>query len=119
MLVVFRVPASLSGMTTGEFGRISFVFETLCSADCELYFMMVCLWFRGTAVNIYSQLTVVAPPAGREQEEHHGGGVLGGQQRQTVVHTQPDQERLCHLHMGLSEDQPRCGREWKHKNIHQ
>uniref|UniRef100_A0A3P9KG89 MRH domain-containing protein n=1 Tax=Oryzias latipes TaxID=8090 RepID=A0A3P9KG89_ORYLA len=36
----FKVPASLSGMTGGEFGRISFVFETLCSADCELYFMM-------------------------------------------------------------------------------
>uniref|UniRef100_A0A8C5FYW2 UPF0577 protein KIAA1324-like n=1 Tax=Gouania willdenowi TaxID=441366 RepID=A0A8C5FYW2_GOUWI len=37
----FRVPASLSGMTGGEFGRITFVFETICSADCELYFMMV------------------------------------------------------------------------------
>lgn len=28
-------------MTTGEFGRITFEFETICSADCELYFMMV------------------------------------------------------------------------------
>lgn len=37
----FRVPASLSGMTGGEFGKITFVFETICSADCELYFMMV------------------------------------------------------------------------------
>ncbi|MEQ2199640.1 Endosome/lysosome-associated apoptosis and autophagy regulator member 2 [Xenoophorus captivus] len=36
----FKVPASLSGMTGGEFGRITFVFETICSADCELYFMM-------------------------------------------------------------------------------
>lgn len=36
-----RVPASLSGMTGSEFGRITFVFETICSADCELYFMMV------------------------------------------------------------------------------
>uniref|UniRef100_A0A3Q1KDL3 MRH domain-containing protein n=1 Tax=Anabas testudineus TaxID=64144 RepID=A0A3Q1KDL3_ANATE len=36
----FKVPASLSGMTTSEFGRITFVFETICSADCELYFMM-------------------------------------------------------------------------------
>uniref|UniRef100_A0A7N8WNT3 UPF0577 protein KIAA1324-like n=1 Tax=Mastacembelus armatus TaxID=205130 RepID=A0A7N8WNT3_9TELE len=36
----FKVPASLSGMTTTEFGRITFVFETICSADCELYFMM-------------------------------------------------------------------------------
>lgn len=39
---VDRVPASLSGMTGSEFGRITFVFETICSADCELYFMMVC-----------------------------------------------------------------------------
>ncbi|XP_039891588.1 endosome/lysosome-associated apoptosis and autophagy regulator family member 2-like isoform X2 [Simochromis diagramma] len=36
----FKVPASLSGMTGSEFGRITFVFETICSADCELYFMM-------------------------------------------------------------------------------
>uniref|UniRef100_A0A3Q2E832 Endosome-lysosome associated apoptosis and autophagy regulator family member 2 n=1 Tax=Cyprinodon variegatus TaxID=28743 RepID=A0A3Q2E832_CYPVA len=36
----FKVPASLAGMTGGEFGRITFVFETICSADCELYFMM-------------------------------------------------------------------------------
>uniref|UniRef100_A0A3P8V249 Endosome-lysosome associated apoptosis and autophagy regulator family member 2b n=2 Tax=Cynoglossus semilaevis TaxID=244447 RepID=A0A3P8V249_CYNSE len=27
-------------MTGGEFGRITFVFETICLADCELYFMM-------------------------------------------------------------------------------
>ncbi|TKS90722.1 UPF0577 protein KIAA1324-like [Collichthys lucidus] len=36
----FKVPASLSGMTGSEFGQIVFVFETICSADCELYFMM-------------------------------------------------------------------------------
>uniref|UniRef100_A0A667ZY42 Endosome-lysosome associated apoptosis and autophagy regulator family member 2b n=1 Tax=Myripristis murdjan TaxID=586833 RepID=A0A667ZY42_9TELE len=36
----FKVPTSLSGMTGSEFGRITFVFETICSADCELYFMM-------------------------------------------------------------------------------
>ncbi|KAM8883660.1 endosome/lysosome-associated apoptosis and autophagy regulator family member 2-like [Synchiropus picturatus] len=36
----FKVPASLSGMTGNEFGQITFVFETICSADCELYFMM-------------------------------------------------------------------------------
>ncbi|KAI9543026.1 Endosome/lysosome-associated apoptosis and autophagy regulator member 2 [Dissostichus eleginoides] len=36
----FKVPASLAGMTDSEFGRITFVFETLCSGDCELYFMM-------------------------------------------------------------------------------
>uniref|UniRef100_A0A673BBS9 Si:dkey-153k10.9 n=1 Tax=Sphaeramia orbicularis TaxID=375764 RepID=A0A673BBS9_9TELE len=38
----FKVPVSLSGMTDGEFGRITFEFETICSADCELFFMMVC-----------------------------------------------------------------------------
>lgn len=36
-----RVPASLSGLSGNEFGQIAFVFETICSADCELYFMMV------------------------------------------------------------------------------
>ncbi|KAM6985513.1 endosome/lysosome-associated apoptosis and autophagy regulator family member 2-like isoform 2-T2 [Aplochiton taeniatus] len=36
----FKLPTSLAGMTGGEFGRITFVFETICSADCELYFMM-------------------------------------------------------------------------------
>ncbi|CAB1345976.1 unnamed protein product [Coregonus sp. 'balchen'] len=34
------LPTSLAGMTGTEFGRIIFVFETICSADCELYFMM-------------------------------------------------------------------------------
>ena len=38
-----RLPTSLAGMTGTEFGRITFVFETICSADCELYFMMVCV----------------------------------------------------------------------------
>lgn len=36
-----RVPASLSGLNDNELGQIAFVFETICSADCELYFMMV------------------------------------------------------------------------------
>ncbi|XP_049617154.1 endosome/lysosome-associated apoptosis and autophagy regulator family member 2 [Syngnathus scovelli] len=36
----FKVPASLSGMSGGEVGRITFEFETLCSGDCQLYFMM-------------------------------------------------------------------------------
>eukprot|EP00066_Takifugu_rubripes_P007346 XP_003972802.2 PREDICTED: UPF0577 protein KIAA1324-like [Takifugu rubripes] len=36
----FKVPASLSGLSGNEFGQIAFVFETICSADCELYFMM-------------------------------------------------------------------------------
>ncbi|XP_026877084.2 endosome/lysosome-associated apoptosis and autophagy regulator family member 2 isoform X1 [Electrophorus electricus] len=36
----FKLPTSLAGVTAGEFGRITFIFETICSADCELYFMM-------------------------------------------------------------------------------
>ncbi|XP_076119419.1 endosome/lysosome-associated apoptosis and autophagy regulator family member 2 [Alosa pseudoharengus] len=36
----FKLPTSAIGSTGNEFGRITFVFETICSADCELYFMM-------------------------------------------------------------------------------
>ncbi|CAL8323021.1 unnamed protein product [Lota lota] len=36
----FKVPTSLAGMMGSEFGRITFNFETICSSDCELYFMM-------------------------------------------------------------------------------
>lgn len=36
----FKLPTSLIGSQGNEFGRITFVFETICSADCELYFMM-------------------------------------------------------------------------------
>ncbi|KAJ8390001.1 hypothetical protein AAFF_G00111620 [Aldrovandia affinis] len=36
----FKLPTSVSGTTGIEFGRITFIFETICSADCELYFMM-------------------------------------------------------------------------------
>lgn len=36
-----RLPTSVSGISGTEFGRITFVFETICSADCQLYFMMV------------------------------------------------------------------------------
>ncbi|KAG9330651.1 hypothetical protein JZ751_023433, partial [Albula glossodonta] len=36
----FKLPTSVSGSSGSEFGRITFVFETICSADCELYFMM-------------------------------------------------------------------------------
>lgn len=38
-------------MTTSEFGRITFVFESVCSADCELYFMKVrvrVMWEQNT-----------------------------------------------------------------------
>lgn len=36
-----RPPTSMTGAMGSELGRITFVFETLCSADCILYFMMV------------------------------------------------------------------------------
>ncbi|XP_077565494.1 endosome/lysosome-associated apoptosis and autophagy regulator family member 2-like isoform X1 [Stigmatopora nigra] len=36
----FKVPASLSGMSGGEVGQVTFEFETDCSGDCEFYFMM-------------------------------------------------------------------------------
>ncbi|XP_048874326.1 endosome/lysosome-associated apoptosis and autophagy regulator family member 2-like [Brienomyrus brachyistius] len=36
----FRLPTSVMESKGSEFGRITFVFETICSADCELYFMM-------------------------------------------------------------------------------
>uniref|UniRef100_A0A4W4F9Q9 MRH domain-containing protein n=1 Tax=Electrophorus electricus TaxID=8005 RepID=A0A4W4F9Q9_ELEEL len=44
----FRLPTSVSGTSGTEVGRITFVFETICSADCELYFMMVGI--RSTSV---------------------------------------------------------------------
>uniref|UniRef100_A0A8D3EFU9 Endosome-lysosome associated apoptosis and autophagy regulator family member 2a n=1 Tax=Scophthalmus maximus TaxID=52904 RepID=A0A8D3EFU9_SCOMX len=36
----FKLPTSISSHSGTEFGRITFEFETLCAADCELYFMM-------------------------------------------------------------------------------
>uniref|UniRef100_A0A673BME6 UPF0577 protein KIAA1324-like n=1 Tax=Sphaeramia orbicularis TaxID=375764 RepID=A0A673BME6_9TELE len=36
----FKLPTSMSSHSVTEFGRITFEFETLCTADCELYFMM-------------------------------------------------------------------------------
>ncbi|XP_061922405.1 endosome/lysosome-associated apoptosis and autophagy regulator family member 2-like [Entelurus aequoreus] len=36
----FKVPASLSGMSGGEVGQVTFEFQTDCTADCEFYFMM-------------------------------------------------------------------------------
>lgn len=36
-----RLPTSVSTQSGAEFGRITFEFETLCTADCEFYFMMV------------------------------------------------------------------------------
>ncbi|XP_007954820.2 endosome/lysosome-associated apoptosis and autophagy regulator family member 2 [Orycteropus afer afer] len=36
----FKPPTSVTGATGSELGRLTFVFETLCSADCVLYFMV-------------------------------------------------------------------------------
>ncbi|XP_035520234.1 endosome/lysosome-associated apoptosis and autophagy regulator family member 2 [Morone saxatilis] len=36
----FKLPTSMSSHSGTEFGRITFEFETICTADCELYFMM-------------------------------------------------------------------------------
>uniref|UniRef100_A0A3Q3WP99 MRH domain-containing protein n=1 Tax=Mola mola TaxID=94237 RepID=A0A3Q3WP99_MOLML len=37
----YKLPTSVSSHSGTEFGRVTFEFETLCTADCELYFMMV------------------------------------------------------------------------------
>lgn len=39
----FRLPVSVQGASS-EYGRITFEFETSCSADCEFYFMTVSLF---------------------------------------------------------------------------
>uniref|UniRef100_A0A8B9RIZ8 Si:dkey-153k10.9 n=1 Tax=Astyanax mexicanus TaxID=7994 RepID=A0A8B9RIZ8_ASTMX len=55
----FKLPTSIAGVTASEFGRITFVFETICSADCELYFMMVnslCIVKSELLYNIYHKL---------------------------------------------------------------
>uniref|UniRef100_A0A8C0H7G3 Endosome-lysosome associated apoptosis and autophagy regulator family member 2 n=1 Tax=Chelonoidis abingdonii TaxID=106734 RepID=A0A8C0H7G3_CHEAB len=36
----FKPPTSVTGATGSELGRISFIFETICSADCVMYFMV-------------------------------------------------------------------------------
>ncbi|KAM6435769.1 endosome/lysosome-associated apoptosis and autophagy regulator family member 2 isoform 1-T1 [Liasis olivaceus] len=36
----FKPPTSVTGAMGSELGRITFVFETTCSADCVLYFMV-------------------------------------------------------------------------------
>ncbi|XP_059421236.1 endosome/lysosome-associated apoptosis and autophagy regulator family member 2-like isoform X1 [Carassius carassius] len=35
----FKLPVSVRGASGGEYGRITFEFETNCSTDCEFYFM--------------------------------------------------------------------------------
>ncbi|MGH0155790.1 UNVERIFIED_CONTAM: hypothetical protein FKN15_006629 [Acipenser sinensis] len=49
----FKPPTSLTGASGNEVGRITFVFETICSVDCELYFMMT-RRFVNDIVKIYS-----------------------------------------------------------------
>uniref|UniRef100_A0A671RV58 UPF0577 protein KIAA1324-like n=1 Tax=Sinocyclocheilus anshuiensis TaxID=1608454 RepID=A0A671RV58_9TELE len=36
----FKLPTSVNDASATEFGRITFIFETNCSADCELFFMI-------------------------------------------------------------------------------
>ncbi|MEE6509684.1 hypothetical protein FKM82_027368 [Ascaphus truei] len=36
----FKSPTSVTGATGVELGRVTFAFETICSADCVLYFMV-------------------------------------------------------------------------------
>ncbi|XP_053572480.1 endosome/lysosome-associated apoptosis and autophagy regulator family member 2 [Bombina bombina] len=36
----FKPPTSVTGATGAELGRITFVFESICSTDCVLYFMV-------------------------------------------------------------------------------
>ncbi|XP_067282996.1 UPF0577 protein KIAA1324-like homolog isoform X1 [Pseudorasbora parva] len=36
----FKLPTSVDDASATEFGRITFIFETNCSTDCELYFMI-------------------------------------------------------------------------------
>ncbi|XP_066489653.1 endosome/lysosome-associated apoptosis and autophagy regulator family member 2 [Tiliqua scincoides] len=36
----FKPPTSVTGATGSELGRITFVFETICSAECVLHFMV-------------------------------------------------------------------------------
>ncbi|XP_031794491.1 UPF0577 protein KIAA1324-like homolog isoform X2 [Sarcophilus harrisii] len=55
----FKPPTSMTGATGSELGRISFIFETICSADCVLYFM-VSRRFINDMVKIYSITTTNA-----------------------------------------------------------
>ncbi|ROI15319.1 UPF0577 protein KIAA1324-like [Anabarilius grahami] len=49
----FKLPTSVDDASATEFGRIMFIFETNCSADCELYFMIVRQYVNDIA-KIYS-----------------------------------------------------------------
>lgn len=109
----------MSSQTGTEFGRITFEFETTCTADCELYFMMV---GKKKKKNMFLRLCFVMMQTGSslffpgcEQEEHHGGGVMGRNQHKTLVHTRHDNQRLRFLHVGFPENQPAVGR--KHERV--
>lgn len=54
ILMSNRPPTSMTGAMGSELGRITFVFETLCSADCVLYFMVVSerVAFKGRLRNL-------------------------------------------------------------------
>lgn len=104
----------MSTQSGAEFGRITFEFETLCTADCEFYFMMVGVHeirqekdFRLCFHTVTRIICLFLP--GCEQEEHHGGGVMGRNQNETVLHTRHDEERLRFLHMGFPENQHAIG----------
>uniref|UniRef100_A0A4W6DDH4 Endosome-lysosome associated apoptosis and autophagy regulator family member 2a n=1 Tax=Lates calcarifer TaxID=8187 RepID=A0A4W6DDH4_LATCA len=56
----FKLPTSMSSHSGTEFGRITFEFETVCTADCELYFMMsttvVESWERSKTRQTYTHI---------------------------------------------------------------
>lgn len=54
ILMSNRPPTSMTGAMGSELGRITFIFETLCSADCVLYFMVVSerMVFKGRFRNL-------------------------------------------------------------------
>lgn len=56
LLMVFaaRLPTSASSDSATEYGRITFEFETLCTADCVMYFMMV-----STASRVHFPLFII------------------------------------------------------------
>lgn len=96
----------MSSHSGTEFGRITFEFETLCTADCELYFMMVriapdkCLLLYQYIDEVNKEICFL----GRKQEEYVGSGVMGENESKTVLHTRHDKECLSFLHMGFPED---------------
>lgn len=61
----FKLPTSMTAQSPSEYGRITFEFETVCTADCELYFMMdvnrksttvVESWSKSQSKRLYSHV---------------------------------------------------------------